>query len=485
MEKAFENNEVLLWGLKPVRKSLLDKYNIGNKNPHSKKKPKEEVQQEQPKQPKKKREFEIDEDYGVKDIEFLNNEYERIEKEMMRKDLTEEENEELEEKQDKLYDLIEGLEHLNRLQGKGISNTKDFDDLDDDFIGSYINKPIVNSISIGKGFKKGSPEALEHAKKMREAIEKKKKQEGIIKKDETKARVAKGSEQAKELGKRLAEAKRKKREALKAIENEKKNKEEENKQKEKHGKLKPWFYIGEIPKGYREATEDEAILNRKISEYGKYIVDEQKWNLFDKYNILLSDDKTDKEIIWTMNGLKRRIMQSLKEIEILDTKFNNPKYHEEREDISDKLTEEKINRKYLQAGWNWYYKILCEKTGKKYERQKFQLDKYIPKQTENKPLEFKPFPKSIDTRTGKPVQTREEIKEEEKKENEPIEFIKGKDIIELKRKYFNEDLKLYPKYSKQLFEKGIVLDIDYYSPEDFKKHLYVMKITGEGIFKRL
>ena len=37
-----------------------------------------------------------------------------------------------------------------------------------------------------------------------------------------------------------------------------------------------------MPKGYREATEDEAIRNNKIGAYGKYEVDALKYEFFEK-----------------------------------------------------------------------------------------------------------------------------------------------------------------------------------------------------------
>jgi hypothetical protein len=83
---------------------------------------------------------------------------------------------------------------------------------------------------------------------------------------------------------------------------------------------KPWFYIGDIPKGYREATEDEAIQAKKVSLYGKYQVDNEKWRLYKEYGILLTEDKTNQEITWTMNGLKKRTLEILEEMLVLEKK---------------------------------------------------------------------------------------------------------------------------------------------------------------------
>ena len=489
-KKAFENNEVLLWGENPVKKSLLEQYDKGNKNPFSlsRKKVKEENEEEERPKPKKapvKREFTLGEDYGVQDLDFLNKEYERIDKEIAN-------GADLYDLQDALYELIEGLEHMQKLQGRSINQQKkkeilkeyalNEDIIGDDFVGDGILKKLKGLI--GKGFKKGSPEAIAHAQKMREAIQAKKPKGEVVKKA-TKARVEKGSEQAKELGRRLAEAKKKKAEEAK------KAKEEEEAKKPKvieKPKGKPWYYIGDIPKGYREATEDEAIMAKKVSYYGKYVVDSEKWRLFKDYNILLTPDKTNKEIEWSMNGLKRRTIEALQNIEIYSSKLDNEKYKDRHNEFKHKLDEEKDKRKYLQAGYNWYYKLLCERTGKKYERQKIELEK--PKIKVNKstakPLEYKEPERPIDPRTGKPVEIgdlyidrlkdEEEKKEEEKKTIDvDLYFENDGKLITLSTKYFTPDYKLKSKYVEKLLKKGIILKKKHYTTEDYNKYFYGMK----------
>ena len=471
--KAFENNQVLLWGMKPVKKSLLEEFDKGNKNPHSltrKKEPKAKEEVKVKKEPVK-RVFSLDEDYGVQDLPFLNKEYERIEKELS-KTISREEMDDLTDQQDKLYELIEGLEAFQKMSGKSIVYKKADDFGDDDLTGTNIIKRV--SKLIGKGFKKGSPEAKAHAEKMRKVLEERKGIKKEVVKKETKSRVEKGSEQAKELGRKLAEAKRKKAEEAK------KDKEEP---KTKHTKAKPWYYIGDIPKGYREATEDEAIINNKVSEYGKYVVDEDKWILYRDYDILLSDKKTDNEMTWYMNSLKKRILSSLQEIEILESKLENDKYKDKWTEIKNKLANEKEKRKYLQAGWNWYYKIICLKTGRKYERQKFELPKRELSESQlNIKDEYKSkFIRPIDPRTGKPAEYEsaiEPVKQEPKHKGDvdvELYFEKDGDLIKLSTKYFTQDYKLKSKYVKQLLDKGIILNKKHYTTEDFNKYFYSMK----------
>lgn len=469
MEKAFEDNKVLLWGEVGVKKSLLDKYDKGNKNPYSTTRKKEDIK------PKKevKKEYSVDEEYNINDLPFLNKEYDRIE-ELLSKTNDMDELDELTDIQDKLYDLIEGLEHMKKISGGRIAQGYE---LKEDVIRPDIYKNLV-----GRGFKKGSPEAIAHAEKMRKAIENKPKTEKIIKSTKsTKSRVVKGSEEAKALGRKMAEAKKKKlEEAKKLIETKTIEPKEE--------KGKPWFYIGDIPKGYREATEDEAILSKKVSYYGKYQVDEEKWRLFKDYNILLSRDKTNKEIEWSMSGLKRRIMEALENIEIYSSKVDNDKYKDRKKEFFHKLEDEKEKRKYLQAGYNWYYKLLCERTGKKYERQKFTLpQKVLNVSKESNVIEFKEQPRPIDPRTGKPtkfgdlyidkLKNEEPIKEEAVKDVE-LWFNKDGNNIKLSTKYFTPDYKLIPKYAKKLLKKNIILKKKYYTTEDYNKHFYGM--TGNG-----
>ncbi len=470
-KKAFENNEVLLWGENPVKKTLLEQYDNGNKNPLSKSRKKEPVEPEVKKVAVKKT-FTIGEDYDINDLSFLNEEYERIDNELSKVE-TVEELDELSELQEKLGDLIEGLEHMKKISGKGISPFQkkaimDEYALNEDIIGDdFVGSGILNKI--GKGYKKGSPEAIAHAEKMRKAIEAKK-PKVEVKKTTTKARVEKGSEAAKELGRRLAEAKKKKIEA----------KVKETPKEIEKIKGKPWYYIGDIPKGYREATEDEAILAKKVSYYGKNVVDKEKWRLYKDYYILLTPNKTDNEIQWTMNGLKKRIIEALKNIEIYSSKIDNEKYRDRLDEFTFKLEDEKDKKRYLQAGYNWYYKLLCERTGKKYERQKIELEKpkiYVNKSTIKH--EYKEPERVIDPRTGKPAEFGELYmdKLKDKEVSEDIEFKNGDNTITLSRKYFTPENQLKSKFVEKLFKKGIILKKENYIPEDYDKYFYGMNMS--------
>ena len=372
------------------------------------------------------------------------------------------------------------MAEFTKKQGKGIIKEHTITEpiIDDDMVGGSIKSTLehaIKYIALGKGFKKGSPEAIEHAKKMRESRPEKKESAKM----ESKTRYKKGSPEAIEMGKRLAEARRKKKEAQ----------EPKPEEKKKRGtSKKPWFYIGDIPKGYREATEDEAILNKMVSRYGKYQVDKTKWEIYRDYNIFLSLNQPDTMKTIIMNGLKVRIMRTLKEIEIYENKLENPKYEKDRDTYEDKLENAEKMRKYAQAGWNFYYKYFCEKDGIPYKKQKFQLQEQPEIKYEPKPeIKREPTP-VIDIRTGKKAKTLEEILKEEKTDNYIFERTtdKGLELINLKKSYFTPTTKkLKSKYAERLYDRHIVLDSQYYTNADAKKYLYTEHITGSGFIKRL
>jgi len=433
-KQAFENNEVLLWGESKASKKLLDQYDTGNKNPRSMtRKIKDDVIK-----PKKikKRVFNENDKYTKKDKDFLKSELKRVEKEQGT--ANEDEIDDLMDLQDKIEEIIDNLED------------------DEEAVGGAIHTIT------GTGYPKGSPEALAWAQKMKAAREAKKANlPGVAPKvvKATKARYEKGSEQAKEAARKMVEARKKKAADKKAIEDNKKAKTELTKKP----KGKPWFYIGDIPKGYREATQDEAIEKKMVSIYGKYLIDEDRWILYRDYDILLTYTKKPQEIIWTMNGLERRVMKSLKEIEIIKGRIDNGKYT--KEIGNNKLENEIYLKKKLASGYNWYLKLISRLTDKPYVRKVFELEKPREiKLTKGTPPEYK-AKVIIDPRTGKPAEKTIKVKY--------LAFMRGDDIINLKETYFDNDNKLLPKRAEQLFKKNIILDKDLYTEDDYNKFTYI------------
>ena len=388
-KEAFENNKVLLWGEKQASKKLLKIYDVGNKNPRSV--PRKQKDEEAKPKKVKKRVFNENEVYTKKDIPFLRQELERVEEEQ--ENAGDDDVDDLLDLMDKIEDAIEKAE----------------------------------SQAEGTGFKKGSPQALAWAQRMKEARDAKKALLAPIKE-------AKAKEEAKK---------------------------KEKKEFVSRKKGKPWFYIGDIPKGYREATMDEAIESKKVSEYGKHLVDNDRWILNRDYDILLIHTKKPNELKWTMNGLEKRIMKSLKEIEIIKGRIDNGKYT--KEEGKTKLDNELYYNKKLIAGFNWYLKLIAYMTDKPYVKRKFELPKAEPiKQQKGRP-EYKP-PVIIDPRTGKPA--------EKKLKKRYISFIRGNDVIDINEKYF-EDGVVKSKYVMKLFDKKIILDKDFYNYDDYNKITYI------------
>lgn len=465
--EQFEKKKVFLWGLKEASKSLLKEFDKGDMHPNRKtRKSKAETETPKAKKTVIKKSFTIGGDYGIEDIDFLNEEYKHLQNQMKTIKDRDEMNE-LYDKEEALLETLEGLEAMKELrvkQGGGIHEELDTDS---------DNEIEYKEKSNGKGFKKGSPEALAHAEKMRKALEAKKnpnKQPVVKKTTETKARVQKGSEQAKELGKRLAEAKKKKMEALKqAKEEEEAKKKEELKPEENKTKGKPYYYIGDIPKGFRLATMQEAIRNDKVSEYGKFQVDTNMYNYYRDYGILLNPDATDNEIRINLMVLKKKTLKAYEDIEIFENKLENDKYKDKWNEFKHKLERAKDERKTYNAMLNFYWKLHTKRHNKEYNKIKIEPPKkrdFIA--NTEKPI-YKPDEPIIDIRTGKPVEAM--TMADLKKEVLQTFYIKGNEIL-LKTSYFDKDNKLKSSYAEKLFKKGYILREKYYKDKDIKKYFY-------------
>ena len=123
MQEAIKNNKVMLWGLKKIDSKLLGPYEKKYIPPIEKRgRPKKEIDVKKT----KKKGFDLEEDYGVEDLEFLKSESDRIDTDLNKKDIPDELYEELTDKQDKIYDLIEVLEGLKKISGKSILILRSF-----------------------------------------------------------------------------------------------------------------------------------------------------------------------------------------------------------------------------------------------------------------------------------------------------------------------------------------------------------------------
>lgn len=458
-----KNSNVMLWGLEKASSSKLKEYEGQNNNPKSTikqkgdKKPKKEVKVE--------KRFDPSEDYGIQDLAFLKKEASRIDKDI-ENDNDYDENIEL---QDKIYELIDTLEEMSEKFGSGLRSVlepkrEQFEDIDGDSSDDEYGRGITEEKSSIKQVNTSlKPNTKAKTKKI----------------SESKVRAEKGSDKAKEIGQKLAEARRKKREESgKLTVKEQSEKKREEKQKLRAEKAKPWYYVGIMPKGYREATEDEAIRNNKVGSYGKYVVDPLKYEFFEKYNILLSQHLSDTEIKMALLGIPKKINRSYQEIEIYESKLENNKYTEsEHHKYDNKLAEEKHTLKNLKKAYNWIYKLYCERNNKTYVKKTFpppEKEEIIHTKSESV---FIPTKKEvIDPRV-------EVLSKEKKKEVKSLthNFENEFDKIALPKKAFTKDIILKPKYAKKLFEeKKILLHPEHYQEEDIKKYFYRKMGTGIG-----
>jgi hypothetical protein len=156
-----------------------------------------------------------------------------------------------------------------------------------------------------------------------------------------KVRYAKNSEEAMEVGKMLTEARKKAREAKGITMTNKERADMKRKEKLnlRETKLKPWFYIGLFPKGYREANEDEAIRAGKISDQGKYkIVDRERYDFFVNYNIEIYENMPKHKILIAINKIPKEINILSIKIEKLENKLDSDKYSDLcKESFTDEL----------------------------------------------------------------------------------------------------------------------------------------------------
>ena len=455
MEK---NSKVMLWGLEKASSSLLKEYEGQNNNPKSTIKQKSDSKSKKDKKPEKvvEKRFDPNEDYGIQDLPFLKKELERVNDEI-ENDIDYDENLDL---QDKLMELIDTLDEMNeKFGGSGIRpvlepTREEFEDIDGDSSDDEYGRGIEDLFK----------------DKLKQASTSKKPKKTM----DSKVRAEKGSDKAKEIGQKLAEARRKKREESgKLTVKELADKKREEKQKVRAEKAKPWYYVGIMPRGYREATEDEAIRNNKVGAYGKYVVDLLKYEFYEKNDILLSYDLTDDQIRYALLGIPKKINRSFLEIEICEAKLENHKHAKDHNKYETKLNEEKHYNKNLQKAYNWIYKLYCKRHNKEYKKKVFtppEKEEIVSSKTTI--TEFTPIDReSLDPRLTK--QMKKEIKEQ------THYFENAFHKIALPFKIFDKDFTLKPKQAKKLFEQKIVLHPEHYKEEDTKK--YFFNKAGKGI----
>jgi len=251
MEEALESKEVLLWGTNQIDSILLAKYPNNKKNNIDEKMNKSETLDNKIKQIGKIQktldtEYNPSHTYNTCDLDFLNLEYDKIDNKFNQMvDLNEE--------YDNLLDLQDSLtELINELVEQTKENNQDTIQIQNPIstivnntndTNNTDNNEILMEVEIDKN-KKKSTKTLKTVK--------------TVKTVKTK-------------------------------------------------KLKPYYWIGEIPDGYREATEEEAIVNNKISFYGKKRVNRELNSLFEITGTIYMDMKDKVELNKQIIALKGKL----------------------------------------------------------------------------------------------------------------------------------------------------------------------------------
>lgn len=286
MEDALKLNEVLLWGLNRIDSILMAKYPNIKKNNCDKvtnKKNVLDIKNELLEEIQKTldTEYNPSNTYNICDLDFLNLEYDRIEKKISQML-------ELNDEYNNLLDLQDSLtELINELTEQSKENNQD----------TIVQNPIADIINNADTNTNDTNDTNDNQVIIEVEIDKNKK---------------------------------KYTKSIKSTRNIKTK------------KLKPYYFIGEIPEGYREATEEEAIVNKKVSFYGKKKVNRELNSLFEITGTIYMDMTDKKELNKQIMALKGKLTYYKKEIEYhkisLDSDINTEEMIKE---IKDKIYEVK------------------------------------------------------------------------------------------------------------------------------------------------
>lgn len=105
-------------------------------------------------------------------------------------------------------------------------------------------------------------------------------------------------------------------------------------------KLKPYYCIGEIPDGFREATQEEAIINKKVSWFGKYKVTRELYNLYCISGTIFIPDQNPKQLNLKILALKGKMHFYKKEHEYWKISLGSSKTTPEKiKEINEKISE--------------------------------------------------------------------------------------------------------------------------------------------------
>lgn len=300
MDDALEANEVLLWGINKIDSITLNEY-VKKKNI--------QLTQSTLNLPTNTTLQTLNSTYiptnhyTIADLDFLNIEYDKIENKILKMtDLTEE-YDELLDLQDSLTDLINELEYEAKNNSSNQINTE------------YIEEN-TNKINIDK-----------------------------VRTIDT------------NLNKVLLEVELKTTKTIKSTKSTKSTKLTKTTKS-----IKPYYFIGDVPEGYREATMEEAIYNRKVSLYGKKRVKRELNSLFEiTGTIYIENIDNSQELNKKIMALKGKLNYYKKELEFQKESLESDTINVEKEKIiSEKISEIKNCYKKTLDIYNLYVKKFQE-----------------------------------------------------------------------------------------------------------------------------
>ena len=319
-EQAIESKQVLLWGLNKVNTKLMKKAEAEfkpTKRAYTKKEgviEKVKVQVYDP----------SNEYYTDDDIPFLNKEYKRI-SDIVDNPKTDDEYEEAVELQDKLYDLIDQLESVSdfrkKTEGSGFN---------ENVLKHLVSHIVDKNEPIDKRDFKQAKQAIDTIKKIKDSSF-----------DKSNERPIKGGAIVKGSPEALARAEKMRlgKEAKRIAEGKPPPK---GKYVKKVKDLKPYYNIGDIPTGFREAKEEEAIENNKLSHWGKYQVNPETMKTFKNVGFFFNKDLTEKDAMTLIGRMITRMKGALRDIpwvnsrlENIQDKGENSKYFKKKSEVEE------------------------------------------------------------------------------------------------------------------------------------------------------
>ena len=121
--------------------------------------------------------------------------------------------------------------------------------------------------------------------------------------------------------------------------------------------IKPYYWIGEIPEGYREATEEEAIVNKKVSLFGKKRVNRELHSFFEITGTIYIDTEELPIINQQIMGLKGKLRYYKKELEYKKISLDSDTISQEMQnEIKNKISDIKNSYKKTVDIYNIYVK---------------------------------------------------------------------------------------------------------------------------------